>query len=135
VTLEGGLEHAADRVVLAMGGLLGGGIAYTPSEAVHGSELPTAPRHPFRASVEAPVTVGARGLELPVPGSLYGIGAEELAWPIARDPLMDRVGVVSDGPRASNNVYVAGDLMADRPRTWLAAMASGVRAAEAAVQG
>ena len=122
-------------MVLATGGLIGGGIAYTPSEAILATALPPHPRHVFSCGIEAPVTIGADGKELLVPGSMFGLAPESICWPFSDDPLMERVGVLASGGRASGRVFVAGDLVADRPRTWLAAMASGVTAGRAAAGG
>ncbi|HEY1696562.1 MAG TPA: FAD-binding protein [Polyangiaceae bacterium] len=126
---------AAAAVVVAAGGLVGGGLAYQPSEAMEAAALPTEPRPPFACSVGGPLPLGAHGEPLDVPGSLFGVPPEQLAWPLARDPLMERVGVLAaeDG-RVEKGLYVAGELVADRPRTWLHALSSGMRAGAAAAR-
>ena len=58
VTLERGAPLVADRIVLATGGLVGGGLAYAPSNAVLAGEVPARARA---------ATDGRAGLE-----SLYG---------------------------------------------------------------
>ncbi len=135
LSLEDGAQIACDAVVLAIGGVLGGGVVYAPAEAIFSDAMPPYPRHGFRASVSAGVVIGAEGRELAVPGSMFGLQAEAIAWPFARDPLLDRVGGLCRDSLAAERVYIAGDFIADRPRTWLAAMASGARAGKAAARG
>lgn len=132
VEFEEGAQLEADVVVLATGGLLGGGIVYTPAEHILATAVPPYPRRVFACGVDAPVRVGHDGKELLVPGSMFGLAAEQLAWPFTDHPIMERVGVLADQSRASDRVYVAGDLVADRPRTWLDALASGAGAGLAA---
>jgi len=126
----------ATAVVLALGGLVGGGLAYSPGEAAEASVLPPASLPPFRLTVDVPAArLGARGCPLEIPGSLFGIPPESLAWPFAADPLMERVGVLVDADgRAAPGLYAAGETVADAPRTWLRALESGVRAGSAAAR-
>ncbi|WP_394850727.1 FAD-dependent oxidoreductase [Pendulispora brunnea] len=132
VELEDGEAIEASAVVLAAGGLVGGGIAYDPSEAAAGGEVPEGARPVFRMTMAAPGTLGARGRPLELPGSLFGVPPESIAWPFANDPLMDRVGLLVDASGAvqgaPGGLVACGDLVADRPRTWLEAWRSGVRA-------
>lgn len=126
-------ELEADAVVLAAGGLVGGGLVYQPSEAILSSTLPPTARVAFRCGLEAPVRIGAHGKPWGVPGSLFGVAPESIAWPLSRDRLMDRVGILCDGGgRAAARLYAAGEIVADAPRTWLAALEGGVRAGAAA---
>lgn len=135
VATDHGADLDASAVVLATGGLLGGGIAYSSSEWVLAAALPPFARVPFQLTIEAPLALGAHGRPLHVPGSLFGIPPESLAWPFVRDATMDAVGVVAaDDGRAAERLYVAGDLLADAPRTWLQAFFSGVRAGAAAAR-
>jgi glycerol-3-phosphate dehydrogenase subunit B len=123
----------AGAVVVATGGLVGGGFAYQPGESMEAAELPPLARAPFRCTVDAPLEMGASGRPLEVPGSLFGVPPESLAWPLAADALMDRVGVLCDPQgRVEPGLYAAGELVADAPRTWLWALESGVRAGIAA---
>jgi hypothetical protein len=135
VVLEGGETVAGDAVVLAMGGLLAGGIEYTPSEALLASALPPFARVPFRLGVEleGPFALGAHGRALELPGSLFGVAPESMAWPFVNDGVMERVGVLV-GPEGhlGPGVYAAGELVADAPRTWLQSLESGARAGAAA---
>lgn len=122
-----------DALVLCAGGLVGGGLAYQPSEALPGAALPPTARPSFRCTVDVPVRLGAHGAPLDVPGSLFGVAPESVAWPLARDPLMQRVGILCDAEgRAGPRLYAAGELVADAPRTWLAALESGALAGIAA---
>jgi glycerol-3-phosphate dehydrogenase subunit B len=135
VELEQGEPLASDAVVLATGGLVGGGLAYRPSHAVFAGPLPPQPLPTFASTVSAPVLMGAHGAERTIPGSLHGEPPELLAWPFVDDAPMDRVGVLTqDDGRASGEpgVFAAGELAADLPRTWLASFASGARAGKAA---
>ena len=130
---DGGLE--ADAVVVAAGGLVGGGLEYQSSEWMLAAAMPPYSRAPFRCTIDGPLPLGSRGKPLELPGSLYGMAPESIAWPFASDPLMNRVGVpaASDG-RVAQGLYVAGELMADLPRTWLDALESGIRAGVAAAR-
>jgi glycine/D-amino acid oxidase-like deaminating enzyme len=134
VRLEG-RELDAEAVILAAGGLIGGGLEYQPGEAMLAAALPPEARPVFRCTLDAPVRVGAHGRPLDVPGSMFGLAPESIAWPLARDALMDRVGVLcDDGGRAAPRLHAAGELVADAPRTWLRALESGVRAGLAAAR-
>ena len=133
VTLEEGGAIEADVVVLATGGLVGGGIAYAPGEAVLATAIPPAPHAPFALAYEAPVTLGVRGRPLGIPGSLFGVPPEELTWPGSLTPALEQVGVlVGASLRAAPNLYVAGDAIADRRRGWLDALVSGATAGHTA---
>ncbi len=138
VSTDGGDVHEGDAVVLATGGLVGGGIEYAPSEAISPSTLPVRARAPFRLAVKAPLTLGSRGQPLETPGSLFGVPPESLISPFADDALFDRVGVLVDdrglGTGAGRAPFAAGELVADAPRTWLAALCSGVKAGAAAAR-
>ncbi len=109
----------ADAVVLATGGVLAGGIVYTPGDAAHA----------FALSYDAPVTLGLDGRALLVPGSIFGVAPESVVTPRASSPL-ERVGIL----RAPSRIFVAGDAMCDRARTMLAAFSSGTAAGRAAAK-
>ncbi len=125
----------ADAIVLATGGLLGGGIAYTPGDVAPA-------RAAFALTYDAPVTLGHDRRPLLQPGSIFGIQPEALVWPHEDSPLSERVGVLAreghapserhEGLRAGDGIYAAGDALADAPRTLLAAFASGTAAGRAA---
>jgi len=124
-----------DAVVLATGGLIGGGLEYAPAEAVFASALPPAPRLPFGTSPPAPVAIGAHGRPIDLPSTLFGPAPESIAWPFVDAALLDRVGVLAgDDGRAAPGLFVAGDLRADGPRTWLDALATGAAAGSTAAE-
>jgi glycerol-3-phosphate dehydrogenase subunit B len=137
VTLEDGATVAGDAVILAIGGLLGGGIRYQPGAFGEGRELPLAARADFALSL------ALSGVEVETAGpgtgptSLFGAAPEALfAGPSA---VADRVGLVCDanggarGPYA--RLYACGDLVARAPRSALHAIESGLRAGHAAIAG
>jgi glycerol-3-phosphate dehydrogenase subunit B len=126
----------ADAIVLATGGLLGGGIAYTPGDAAPARATPAPARAAFALTYDAPVALGHEGRPLMVPGSIFGIQPEALVWPYEESPMSERIGVLArEGLRAGDGIYVAGDALADAPRTLLAAFASGTAAGRAAAAG
>jgi len=135
IAMGDGPAREGDAVVLATGGLIGGGVEYAPAESIVASALPPFGRPPFRLTVDAPLTLGANGRPLELPGTLFGIAPESIAWPFARDALADRVGVLADVEgRTESGLFVAGDLRADSPRAWLDVLATGVAAGAAAAR-
>jgi glycerol-3-phosphate dehydrogenase subunit B len=115
----------ADAVVLAMGGLTGGGIVWAPDASEHG----------FALSLDCAVPFALGGERLLSSGSPCGPLFEAFAWS-GKGPRcgFERVGIWTgdDGRardregRAIERLYVAGDLAADAPRTVLEAIRSGV---------
>jgi hypothetical protein len=98
-------------------------------------------RPAYRCTVDGPWSLAARGKPLDAPGSLYGVPPEDVCWPLAPDPLADRVGVatsegrvVSAPGRVAPAVHAAGDIVADVRRSWLEALDAGVRAGQAAAR-
>jgi glycerol-3-phosphate dehydrogenase subunit B len=134
VETDGGAPPiVTDRVVLALGGLAGGGIRYAPPELDAGADEPVAARVPFQLSLEAPVGLAAFGRRLDIVASVNGPTLDEQAWPTDADPsLLEAVGVACHGSMAAERIYAAGDVVADRPRTRLAALRSGLLAGAAA---
>lgn len=135
LTLENGDGATTDGVVLALGGVVAGGVVYDPPEHHAGQDMPERGAAPWRLSLTCPAEMQALGRVLDVVGSIHGPALDEVAWPIDADPgFLEAVGVrceglalVSDGavlPR----LLAAGDVMADRPRTVLQAAFSGIRA-------
>lgn len=123
----------ADRVVLAIGGLAGGGLRYCPAELEAQPDEPARARMAFGLSLEAPVGLRANGRRLEVVGSVHGPALDEDGWPGGTEPgLLESVGIAATGPLAAPGIYVAGDALADRPRTKLEAVRSGLRAGAAA---
>ena len=128
-----GVALVADRLVLATGGVAGGGIRYAPPERDAGADEPPAARVPFVLSLAAPVALAAFGRRLEIVGSVHGPALDESAWPTGADPsLLECVGIACHGPVAAERIYAAGDVVADRPRTRLEAVRSGLRAGAAA---
>jgi len=125
----------ARAVVLATGGLVGGGLRYAPPERLADGDLPPRGGLPFSLSVDAPVTLASRGAMLEVVSSLHGPELDETAWPNPSEPgVLEVVGVRCDGVRAGPGLTAAGDVIADRPRTLLEAVASGIRAGREAAR-
>jgi hypothetical protein len=134
VTCDAG-TFDAHAVVVATGGLLGGGVEYRPSDTLFATALPPHAQAPLRLTLACPLTVGVRGYPLELPGSLFGVAPEKLCWPFDTDPLLERVGaLVDDESSARAGLFAAGDLVADAPRTWLEALASGLRAGTGAAR-
>ena len=125
-----------DTVVLATGGLLAGGVEYSPSEAILSTALPPNPRPIFTFPIDADVRLGLDGKPLGMPGSMFGVAPESLAWPFEAEPALERVGILIDHDgRGAPGIFVAGDLVEGRPRTWLEALESGARAGTLAAVG
>jgi glycerol-3-phosphate dehydrogenase subunit B len=133
---DGGAPHAADAVVLANGGLIGGGVLYRPAEHMGARDLPPQAVVPFHLNLEAEVPMGLRGQWLGPTSSLHGPALDEDAWPRGpRAGALEAAGVLCDGVVVRNEalgrdrpLYAAGDVIADRPRTVLQAIASGLLA-------
>ncbi len=129
IHLHGDRVLDADSVVVATGGLVGGGIEYQPSEAMLAAVLPPSARPAFRCTLGGPLPLGSHGRPIDLPGSLFGVAPESIAWPLSHDRTMDRVGVLAkEEGRVAPGLYVAGELLADAARTWLCALDSGVAA-------
>lgn len=122
-------------VVIATGGLLGGGIEYRSPTMVDVIEARTPPA-PLRMSLACPLVVGVDGKPLEPASSTYGAVPEGLAWPSAAHPLLERAGVLLDGEGRgpAPELFAAGDVVADAPRTWLRALSDGLRAGAAAAR-
>lgn len=130
----GGATLEADAVVLATGGLLGA-IEYTPGDAADARAIPPPGHAPFALAYDAPVTLGRDGRPLVVPGSIFGVPPESLTWPARGTPALESVGILAGADlRAAPNVYVCGDAVEGRPRTMLAALATGAAAGRAAAR-
>jgi glycerol-3-phosphate dehydrogenase subunit B len=115
----------ADAVVLALGGLAAGGIAWAPSRGGHGFEL----------SVDSPAAFALAGHPLVPSGSPRGALFEDFAWSgRASAAGFERVGIWTDAEGRARDgegrplgwLYAAGDVAADAPRTLLEAIRSGI---------
>lgn len=131
--------ESGDRVVLACGGLAGGGIVYEPSDVRAGGDLPAMTSPPFRLSfgIEAGVSIRAFGTKIGVGSSIHGLELDRRAWPTERSAgVLEDVGIEVDARgEASTWIYGAGSVVAGEPRTALAAIRSGIRAGEQAATG
>lgn len=112
-----------DAVVLAIGGVAGGGIVL--GEGSSGSKDAA-----FHPSVRSDVEVGFDGRSFGRASSDGGADFAALGLGI-----LERVGILPDGSRARGHesLYVAGDCVADLPRSALASARSGIAAARHAV--
>lgn len=123
VQLGSGDSLLARSVVLALGGVASGGVVL---RSQHGQPLA------FELSLEADVSLRLDAELLDAGSSVWGpsFARKGLA-------LLERVGLhVDAGCRASSAsaLFAAGDVIADRPRTVLDALASGTKAGLAASQ-
>jgi glycerol-3-phosphate dehydrogenase subunit B len=120
--LESGETIDAEAAVLAIGGLVGGGIRFAPSQ-------------PFALSLTCPAALALRGSPLLTSGSPHGAPFEAFAWSGERSAAgLERVGIWVDSrkrvlavdgvPHAG--LFASGDTVADAPRTLLEAVHSGL---------
>jgi glycerol-3-phosphate dehydrogenase subunit B len=131
VVLESGETIDAEAAVLAVGGVVGGGIRF-------------APHAPFILSLASPAVLAAHGTPLVTSGSPHGAPFESFAWSGGSAPSgLEKVGIWvdaegrlqrTDGPHRAP-LFAAGDAVADSPRTILAALCSGVVAGRRAAEG
>ena len=130
VELEAGSALSADVVIVAVGGVAGGGIAYAPPELTAGSDFPPNAAAPFQLSLRTPLSLGVRGEPAGVISSLHGPDLDVTGWPDHDESgVLEAIGVRSkNGAPVSPGIHVAGDVVADRPRTLLEAAASGIAA-------
>lgn len=142
VELAGDAMLDGNVAVLATGGVAGGGIVL--SRAMLGGLDENGAREPcFVPSLECWAVLAARGEVLSLPSSPYGPSPEDLAWSaVPGQPLLERVGfAVAEGHalraegEAIDWLLVAGDAVADRPRTVLEAIRSGLLAGSLAARG
>lgn len=131
IELESGEAIDAEAAVLAVGGLVGGGIRFAPPQ-------------PFALSVACPAVLAHRGAPLVTSGSPHGAPFEAFAWSGQRTAAgFERVGVwIDDGGRlraadgsTGVGLFAAGDTVADAPRTLLDAIRSGLVAGRNAALG
>ena len=131
-----GQDVEVGAVVVATGGLLGGGVEYRSPAATDVTEGRTLPAPVLRLTLDGPLVVGVNGKRLEAASSTYGAEPEGLAWPSSATPVLERAGAIVDGEGRgpAPGLFAAGDVVADAPRTWLRALASGLRAGEAAAR-
>jgi glycerol-3-phosphate dehydrogenase subunit B len=132
---EGGQTMAsltARAVILATGGLVGGGLRVPWGPAGSMARAPGAPA-PVALSIAAPADLGALGRRIAPPSAALG-PVPELMARLPR-PRLQSAGVLAgaDGRvRGQATLFACGDVVADLSRTWLAAFSAGARAGRAA---
>jgi hypothetical protein len=121
---EGSELLAADAVVLAVGGLVSGGVG------LRSRRSPEPGSGPFALSLDAPVHFELDGEELLGVASLHGLDLQ--SWGIGA---LERVGIATDAARVrgAEQLFAAGSVVAGRPRTTLEAVRTGIAAARAAL--
>lgn len=134
VGLDDGERVVTDAAVVAIGGLVGGGVIYDPPERDADVGIASAGRAPFRLSLDlTDAVLQARARPLRVVGSMRGPSLDEAAWPIDADPgLLEAVGLRCDNLTVGLQIFAAGDIVADKPRTVLQAVYLGLLAGAAA---
>ncbi|MGH7435957.1 MAG: hypothetical protein ACRENE_09810, partial [Polyangiaceae bacterium] len=117
-------------------GLLGGGVEYRSPAATDITEGRALPAPVLRLTLECPLVLGVRGKRLEAASSTYGTVPEGMAWPASAAPILERAGAMVDGEGRgpAPGLLAAGDVVADAPRTWLRALAGGLRAGAAAAR-
>jgi glycerol-3-phosphate dehydrogenase subunit B len=120
------LEPPPTEVILATGGVAGGGIRFRSEDfPAHGG----ADARSFSLSLEVPLTLRLSGREVTLESGLLGADLQALGR-----GALEQVGVLTDEAQltALPGVYAAGDLVADRPRAALEAIYAGIAAARGA---
>jgi len=127
VEMASGNGVTADAVVIAVGGLAGGGIEWSPVTTTCG----------FKASLVQPASLALRGRPLAPSGSLEGALFEKFSWcGESVSSGIERVGIWADPEGQARLLagtpvpwlYAAGDAVADASRTVMEAIRSGLAA-------
>ncbi|MBK8252339.1 MAG: hypothetical protein IPK82_06685 [Polyangiaceae bacterium] len=130
-------EHTFDSVVLAVGGLTGGGIVYDPLDAQATTDMPDRYRPTFHLSVDIQANseaeqpyFAAAGVRIGVVGSMFGPALDLSAWPSpGRLGRLEQIGIACNAEgRVAPHLAAAGNVVADRARTMLSAVMSGLKA-------
>ncbi len=119
----------ADAVIVASGGLIGGGLEYKPGEVRAAAELAEFSPTTFHSTIQGDFIIGMHGRPQEIPGSSAGIAPESLAWPFETDPTLEKSGILMSPHGEVLNakwLFAAGDVTSDRPKTWLEAFVQGV---------
>ncbi len=129
VSLRGAPALEADVVILATGGLVGGGLVYDPPEHRAAPDGPEHVRAPFRVRFPIDGVRVGDGVAAGVASSVFGPVLDH-AWPRAGAAgSLERAGVLAGPDRAAApGVFVAGDVAASEHRTVLAAVHAGLDA-------
>ncbi|MEO8875774.1 MAG: FAD-binding protein, partial [Polyangiaceae bacterium] len=129
IDVDDGAWVEADAVVLATGGLVGGGLVYSPGASAQAAEVPSNAYPTLRGAGDFPVKIGEHGVSPGSPSTLFGAQPESIAWPFSSDPWIERAGVITDAKGAvvgaPSGFFACGDVIANRPRTWLDSLRSG----------
>lgn len=132
------LEPAPSEVVLAVGGVAGGGVRFLAGVSSAAPSLAELARTPHAADARSfSLSLRVAGERGPLPLRLDGreVSLESGALGVDLQSLgrgaLERVGVLADATQltAVANVWAAGDVVADRPRTGLEAIYAGIAAA------
>jgi glycerol-3-phosphate dehydrogenase subunit B len=136
-----GLVRDADAVVLATGGLVGGGVGWAGLAESREAERAPWNESGFCAMIRLPVGVALDDTPLGMSGSPQGALFETYAWTGGTAAAkLERVGIwtTSDGRARARDgapmpsVFCAGDTIAGAPRSMLHAVRSGLAAGERA---
>ena len=117
------LEPAPSELVLAIGGVAGGGVRFL---AGGGSESRSFSLSLRVAGERGPLALRLDGREVSLESGALGVDLQSLGR-----GALERVGVLADGTQLTTvaNVWAAGDVVADRPRAGLEAIYAGIAAA------
>jgi glycerol-3-phosphate dehydrogenase subunit B len=130
------LEPAPSEVVLAIGGVAGGGVRFLAGPSLagpggtggvpSGSESRSFSLSLRVAGERGPLSLRLDGREVSLESGALGVDLQSLGR-----GALERVGVLVDGTQltAVANVWAAGDVVADRPRAGLEAIYAGIAAA------
>lgn len=121
-----------DAAIVATGGVASGGILYAPPEHRADEDLAPAGAIPYALSLDVPLALSLGSLPLPVVASMQGPELDTTLWPSGgRASTLEQIGVLTPKAQEGQALFVAGDLVANRPRTLLEAASSGLRAGTA----
>jgi len=112
------------EVVLALGGVVGGGIRFLAGPVPAGRT--------FALSLAAPLTLRLGGREVTLESGVLGADLQSLGR-----SSIEQVGLLVDDDQLTQSpgLFAAGELVADRPRTALEAIYAGISAARGACRG
>lgn len=118
--VESELGAEVTEVILALGGLVGGGVRFLTGLGVGGRS--------FSLSIDVPVALRLGGREVALQSGALGADLQQLGL-----DALTSVGLSVDERQLAHppDLYAAGDLVADRPRCALEAVYAGIAAARA----
>lgn len=125
-----------DAIVVATGGLAAGGLTFSPGDARAGAEGATRVGAAFVLSVEVPGARVTDGCDTGAPSTTHGLVLDDALWPRgAGSSVLERPGLlVGSAGRIGRGIFAAGDVVANRHRTVLQAIAAGIAAGDAAAR-